>query len=173
VPRPCVTEPVTLRDMRMPADVEADWLTPTARAAVKASVRLPGSKSITNRALILAMLADEPTRIAGPLEARDTALMRAAVSALGASVEATEPAADAESVWTVTPGWRTGRARVDIGNAGTLLRFVPPTAALASADVEVSGDPATTVAAPSRSPCMATDAFAAGSSRWTPRNRRS
>jgi 3-phosphoshikimate 1-carboxyvinyltransferase len=127
--------------MRMPADVEADWLTPTALAAVKASVRLPGSKSITNRALILAMLADEPTRIAGPLEARDTALMRAAVTALGASVEATEPAAGAESVWTVTPGWRTGRARVDIGNAGTLLRFVPPTAALASADVEVSGDP--------------------------------
>jgi 3-phosphoshikimate 1-carboxyvinyltransferase len=123
--------------MRMPADVEADWLTPAAGTAVDASVRLPGSKSMTNRALILAALADEPTRIAGPLEARDTALMRAAVAALGASVDASAPEAD----WTVRPGWRTGRVQVDIGNAGTVLRFVPPAAALASADVEVSGDP--------------------------------
>ena len=121
----------------MPADVEADWLTPAAGTAVDASVRLPGSKSMTNRALILAALADGPTRIAGPLEARDTALMRAAVGALGASVDASAPGAD----WTVRPGWRTGRVQVDIGNAGTLLRFVPPAAALASADVEVSGDP--------------------------------
>jgi len=126
--------------MRMPADVEADWLTPAAEAAVSASIRLPGSKSITNRALILALLADEPTRITGPLEARDTTLMRAAVSALGAMVEAA-PEAGVETVWTVTPGWRTGAIQVDIGNAGTLLRFLPPVAALANADVEVSGDP--------------------------------
>src|SRR5215469_12483393 len=106
--------------MRMPADVEADWLTPSAAAAVSASVRLPGSKSITNRALILAVLADEPTRITGPLEARDTTLMRAAVASLGATVEVSASAADAEAVWTVTPGWRAGRVQVDIGNAGTL-----------------------------------------------------
>jgi 3-phosphoshikimate 1-carboxyvinyltransferase len=127
--------------MRMEADVEADWLTPTARAAVSASVRLPGSKSMTNRALILAILADEPTRITGPLEARDTSLMRAAVTALGASVAASPAGSGTEMAWIVTPGWRTGRVQVDIGNAGTLLRFVPPVAALASADVEVSGDP--------------------------------
>lgn len=126
--------------MRMPADVQADWLTPTAEAPVSASVRLPGSKSITNRALILAALAEEPTRITGPLEARDTALMRAAVSALGAVVEASPPDASGEVAWTVTPGWRAGRAQVDTGNAGTVLRFVPPVAALASADVEVWGD---------------------------------
>ena len=125
----------------MPADVEADWLTPSARAAVSASVRLPGSKSITNRALILALLADEPTRITGPLEARDTRLMRAAVTALGASVEASAAEAGADAAWTITPAWHTGRVQVDIGNAGTVLRFVPPAAALASADVEVSGDP--------------------------------
>jgi 3-phosphoshikimate 1-carboxyvinyltransferase len=127
--------------MRMPADVEADWLTPAAGATVSASVRLPGSKSITNRALILAALADEPTRITGPLEARDTALMRAAVTALGARVDASGPATDPEAAWTVTPGRRTGQVQIDIGNAGTLLRFVPPVAALASADVEVRGDP--------------------------------
>jgi len=127
--------------MRMPADVEADWLTPSAAVAVSARVRLPASKSITNRALILAALADGPTRIAGPLEARDTALMRAAVTALGAGVEASGPDGGAEAAWTVTPGWRTGLLQIDIGNAGTLLRFLPPVAALASADVEVSGDP--------------------------------
>ena len=125
----------------MPADVEADWLTPSAGAAVSASVRPPGSKSITNRALILAALAEEPTSITGPLEARDTRLMRDAVSALGASIEASAPGAGAQEAWTVIPGWRTGRVQVDIGNAGTLLRFVPPVAALASADIEISGDP--------------------------------
>jgi 3-phosphoshikimate 1-carboxyvinyltransferase len=127
--------------MRMPADVEADWLTPSAAAAVSARIQLPGSKSITNRALILAVLADGPTTIAGPLVARDTALMRAAVTALGARVEASGPDAGAEAAWIVTPGWRTGLLQIDIGNAGTVLRFVPPVAALASADVEVSGDP--------------------------------
>jgi 3-phosphoshikimate 1-carboxyvinyltransferase len=126
--------------MRMPVDVEASWLTPDAKAAVRATVRLPGSKSITNRALVLAVLADEPTRIAGPLEARDTALMRAAVTTLGAKVEAAA-GPDGGTDWTVTPGWGSGRALVDVGNAGTVLRFVPPIAALVSGDVEVSGDP--------------------------------
>jgi 3-phosphoshikimate 1-carboxyvinyltransferase len=127
--------------MRMPADVEAEWLTPTAAAAVSTSVPLPGSKSMTNRALILAALAAEPTRITGPLEARDTTLMRAAITALGARVEASAPDGAPETVWTITPGWRTGPLQVDVGIAGTLLRFVPPVAALASGDVEMSGDP--------------------------------
>jgi 3-phosphoshikimate 1-carboxyvinyltransferase len=127
--------------MRMPADVEADWLTPTAGSAVSSTVRLPGSKSMTNRALILAALADEPTRITGPLDARDTLLMRAAVTALGANIQASAPDAAAVASWTVTPGWRTGLVQIDTGNAGTVLRFVPPVAALATADVEVSGDP--------------------------------
>ncbi|MBO0831124.1 MAG: 3-phosphoshikimate 1-carboxyvinyltransferase, partial [Actinobacteria bacterium] len=127
--------------MQPPADAEDDWLTPAAGAAVTASVRLPGSKSITNRALILAALADEPTAIVGPLHARDSALMRAAVTALGATIEDTEYGAGRRPSWTVTPGWRSGRVRVDIGNAGTVLRFVPPVAALAASDVEFGGDP--------------------------------
>ena len=126
--------------MQMPADVEADWLTPAAGAAVSSTVRLPGSKSMTNRALILAALADDPTRVTGPLEARDTALMRAAITALGGRVEASAPEGGADAAWLVTPGWRTGRISLDTGNAGTVMRFVPPVAALASADVEVSGD---------------------------------
>jgi 3-phosphoshikimate 1-carboxyvinyltransferase len=132
--------------MKGPADVGADWLTPVALAPVDAVIRLPSSKSMTNRALVLAALADAPARIVGPLQARDTELMKAAIVALGADVVTSDPAAPAESepgqpVWTVTPGWRSDRARVDVGNAGTVLRFAPPLAALATADVDFDGDP--------------------------------
>ena len=125
-------------------DTAADWVTPSAHGPVSASVRLPGSKSMTNRALILAALAEAPTTITGPLAARDTALMTAAVTALGASVYAHGAAGDTTNgppTWTVTPGWRPGPVRVNVGNAGTVLRFVPPAAALAAADVEFYGDP--------------------------------
>jgi 3-phosphoshikimate 1-carboxyvinyltransferase len=122
------------------------WAAPAATAAVQASVPLPGSKSITNRALILAALADTPTTITGPLRARDTELMAAAISALGATVVMRDPAPAARGTadrgtWTITPGGVAGPARVDVGNAGTVLRFVPPAAALAAADVEFAGDP--------------------------------
>jgi 3-phosphoshikimate 1-carboxyvinyltransferase len=132
--------------MQVPAELASDWLAPVAHGPVDGAIRLPGSKSITNRALVLAALADAPATIVGPLQARDTDLMRAAIAALGADVVAsgqhggTGPVA-AQPVWTVTPGWRSGQLRVDVGNAGTVLRFVPPAAALATADVEFDGDP--------------------------------
>jgi 3-phosphoshikimate 1-carboxyvinyltransferase len=111
------------------------WTPPTASAPVQARLELPGSKSITNRALILAALADTPTQITRPLRARDTELMARAISALGAAVT------PAGAGWLVTPGWQDSPATVDVGNAGTVLRFVPPVAALAPADVEFRGDP--------------------------------
>ena len=128
---------------------EADWVTATAASAVQADVRLPGSKSMTNRALILAALAQEPTTIVGPLRARDTQLMTSAILALGAAVSDADGGAGAGSAngagaireaWTVTPGWTSAAAMVDVGNAGTVLRFVPPAAALAMGDVEFTGD---------------------------------
>jgi 3-phosphoshikimate 1-carboxyvinyltransferase len=116
------------------------WAPPQATAPVQASVLLPGSKSITNRALILAALASSPTLIAGPLEARDTELMAAAVQALGCSLHA--PATNGRAEWLVTPaGSGQTEGRVDVGNAGTVLRFVPPAAALADSDTEFTGDP--------------------------------
>jgi len=130
--------------MQATGQPDVDWRAPAAVTAVQASILLPGSKSITNRALILAALADGPTTIAGPLRARDTDLMAAAVTALGASIADsgdTAPAGRGRPAWTVTPGWASGEVAVDVGNAGTVLRFVPPAAALASADVEFSGDP--------------------------------
>ncbi|MDQ2874917.1 MAG: hypothetical protein M3Y33_09045, partial [Actinomycetota bacterium] len=62
------------------------WATPAATGPVAAQVTVPGSKSMTNRALILAALASGPTRITGPLRARDTGLMTGAIAALGATV---------------------------------------------------------------------------------------
>jgi 3-phosphoshikimate 1-carboxyvinyltransferase len=118
----------------------ADWAAPAASSAVDASVDLPGSKSITNRALVLAALADTPTTIIRPLRARDTDLMAGAIAALGAVVDTGGDGSRTET-WVVNPGRAAGPVRVDVGNAGTVLRFVPPMAALAASDVEFTGDP--------------------------------
>jgi len=134
-----------------------DWQAPAATGPVRARLRPPGSKSVTNRALVLAALAGSPTVITNPLRARDTLLMAAALCALGARVDdrddedsgrtdtggsaGGEDGSGAEvPAWRVTPGRLSGAATVDVGNAGTVLRFVPPVAALARADVEFRGD---------------------------------
>ena len=119
-------------------DQDSAWHAPAAVGELRAAVRLPGSKSMTNRALVLAALATGPARITGPLRARDTLLMAAALRALGAAIDTGDDAGRAD--WLVTPGRQAGVAAVDVGNAGTVLRFVPPVAALTSADVEFSGD---------------------------------
>ena len=111
------------------------WPATVAAGPVRASLRLPGSKSMTNRALVLAALADGPSIVTNPLRARDTLLMAEALTALGASLE------DDPAEWRVSPGWTTSDARVNVGNAGTVMRFVPPVAALTDAAVEFHGDP--------------------------------
>jgi 3-phosphoshikimate 1-carboxyvinyltransferase len=111
----------------------SSWDAPVARAAVHARVELPGSKSITNRALVLAALADAPSRLTAPLRARDTGLMADALRALGADIR--ERGAD----WVVTPGAFVP-GRVDAGLAGTVMRFVPPVAALADGVASFDGD---------------------------------
>ena len=97
---------------------------------------VPGSKSETNRALVLAALADGPSVVRGALESRDSALMIDALRALGAAIE---PAGDD---LLVTPPHRfQGGASIDCGLAGTVMRFVPPLAALADAPTSFTGDP--------------------------------
>ena len=115
------------------------WPAPQAPAAVDATVTVPGSKSMTNRALILAALAraqGQPAgRISGALRSRDTDLMIGALRALGVTV------AGEGSELTVGGTLDPARhARVDCGLAGTVLRFVPPLAALSTAVVEFDGD---------------------------------
>jgi 3-phosphoshikimate 1-carboxyvinyltransferase len=102
---------------------------------VDAVVGVPGSKSATNRALVLAALAAGPSTIHRPLRARDTLLMAGALRALG--VQVTDEGDD----WRVQPAALHGPASVDVGNAGTVLRFVPPVAALADGPVRFDGDP--------------------------------
>ncbi|NDU75147.1 3-phosphoshikimate 1-carboxyvinyltransferase [Actinomadura sp. DSM 109109] len=111
------------------------WSAPVAHAPVDATVPLPGSKSMTNRALILAALAEAPTCITRPLHSRDTELMADALRALGTGI------GEDYTDWQVLPGRLKGPARVDVGLAGTVMRFLPPVAALASGEVAVDGDP--------------------------------
>ncbi|MDI2128061.1 3-phosphoshikimate 1-carboxyvinyltransferase [Yinghuangia seranimata] len=115
------------------------WPAPVASAPVDAVVALPGSKSVTNRALVLAALAEGPGYVRRPLRSRDTLLMTAGLRALGVTVEDTP-----EGDWYVVPAPLTGPAQVDVGNAGTVMRFLPPLATLASGDVRFAGDPRST-----------------------------
>jgi 3-phosphoshikimate 1-carboxyvinyltransferase len=115
------------------------WTAPHTTAPVRATVTVPGSKSQTNRALVLAALAaaqgQGDSTISGALRSRDTDLMIGALSTLGLHVEG------AGSELTVSGRIVPGpNARVDCGLAGTVLRFVPPLAALADAAVEFDGD---------------------------------
>jgi 3-phosphoshikimate 1-carboxyvinyltransferase len=111
------------------------WPAPRAQGPGRAEVRLPGSKSLTNRALVLAALAEGPGVVRGALRSRDTLLMAQALEALGCAVDASA------DDWRVSPGPLTGPATVDCGLAGTVMRFVPPVAALASGPVTFDGDP--------------------------------
>jgi len=118
------------------------WSAPFAASAVRGTVSVPGSKSITNRAFILAALSRQPTRIRRPLLARDCRLMLAALEALGIAVErsASDLADGATDTVTITPAPLSGPADIDCGLAGTVMRFVPPMAALATGRISFDGD---------------------------------
>jgi 3-phosphoshikimate 1-carboxyvinyltransferase len=111
------------------------WAAPYAHGPVRADLSLPGSKSLTNRALVLATLADGPSVVRRALRSRDTSLMAAALTALGAAIDTSG------DDWSVVPGRLAGDAHVDCGLAGTVTRFVPPVAGLARGDIAFDGDP--------------------------------
>ena len=110
------------------------WPAPTPAGPVTATVSLPGSKSLTNRALVLAAIADGPSSVRRALRSRDTELMARALTALGVTVDT-----DGDD-WTVTPRDLRGPADIDCGLAGTVMRFVPPVAALATGAIRFEGD---------------------------------
>ncbi|MBE1877367.1 3-phosphoshikimate 1-carboxyvinyltransferase [Myceligenerans pegani] len=118
------------------------WAAPTAVGPLDSTVEVPGSKSLTNRLLVLAALADGPGTLRGALRSRDADLMIAGLRALGADV--TE--GDAPSTLHVVPATApvTG-ADIDCGLAGTVMRFLPSVAALAAGPVRFDGDPAARV----------------------------
>ena len=110
---------------------------------VEAFVVIPGSKSVTNRALILAAQADSPSILRRPLVSRDSELMVAGLRALGVGIEEKNVTTNGveELQWIITPAPLRGGVKVDVGNAGTVMRFLPPLAALATGDVAFDGDP--------------------------------
>ena len=119
------------------------WPAPRATRPLDAVVDVPGSKSLTNRYLVLAALADSPTTLRSPLHSRDSALMIEGLRALGVVIEEL-PGGDL----LITPPTRlegtaslSGDTKVDSGLAGTVMRFVPPLAALADGPVTIDGDP--------------------------------
>ena len=116
------------------------WPAPYRGAsAVSATVTIPGSKSVTNRALILAAQASGPSILRKPLVSRDSELMSDGLRALGIHISSDEDNLG-ESSWKVTPSALRGPARIDVGNAGTVMRFLPPLAALAHGDITFDGD---------------------------------
>jgi 3-phosphoshikimate 1-carboxyvinyltransferase len=134
--------------MHLDNNQDRTWASPAASEPVSARVQLPASKSVTNRALVLAALSDGPSVIANPLRARDTALAAGALRALGSEITADPEITpgseniDSRTSWRVTPGHPSpgSAVSVDLGNAGTVMRFVPGLAALTSATVTFDGD---------------------------------
>ncbi len=121
------------------------WPAPRAAGPLDAVVAVPGSKSLTNRYLVVAALAERPSLLRAPLISRDTTLMVAGLRALGARITEGGAEDDPEGLaagdWLVHPGPVTGGGRVDCGLAGTVMRFLPPVAALAAEPVAFDGDP--------------------------------
>lgn len=115
-----------------------NWAAPRATAALGAVVPIPGSKSLTNRELVLAALSDRPSVIHRPLRSRDTSLMVDALAQLG--VACLDSVREGSDIIQVTPAQLTGNVTIDCGLAGTVMRFVPPLAALANGSVTFDGD---------------------------------
>lgn len=124
------------------AEAIPHWPAPAGDAPLAARVALPGSKSLTGRELILAALADGPGVLRAPLHSRDSALMIDALRALGTGIEEVPSAHRFGADLRVTPAAElTGSTSIACGLAGTVMRFVPPLAALALGPVAFDGDP--------------------------------
>jgi len=118
------------------ATLPVAWTAPTARGPVTATVRLPGSKSMTARALVLAAISVGTSTLHYPLRARDTELMAGALRAMGTHVSSV-----GDAQWLVRARPLAGPAHVDVGLAGTVMRFLPAVAGLADGPVSFDGDP--------------------------------
>ena len=117
------------------------WPAPVAERELAASVRLPGSKSLTNRELVLSALASGPSLLRAPLHSRDTALMIEALRSLGTVIEEVPGDGGYGPDLRITPADELmGGTSIECGLAGTVMRFLPPVAALALGPVAFDGD---------------------------------
>lgn len=118
-----------------------DWTPPTrAPLPLRAAVRVPGSKSLTNRALLVAALAAGPTTLTHALFSDDSRHFVNALSALGFAVE-TDP--ERQTIAVIGLGGRipATRAELFIGNAGTAARFLTAMLTLGQGDYVLDGEP--------------------------------
>ena len=121
-----------------------NWPAPfRGKIPVDVRVVIPGSKSVTNRALILAAQAEGTSKLRRPLVSRDSELMMGGLKALGLTITESLEKVNGESelIFNVSGGQLKGPAKIDVGNAGTVMRFLPPLAALATGVIEFDGDP--------------------------------
>ncbi len=124
-----------------PAGEAGPWPAPRAVGPLHARLRLPGSKSLTNRELVLSALATGPSLLRAPLHSRDTTLMVEALRTLGVSIVEVPGDGGFGPDLLVTPGELVG-GFINCGLAGTVMRFLPPVAALALGPVAFDGDEA-------------------------------
>ncbi|MDY0909057.1 3-phosphoshikimate 1-carboxyvinyltransferase [Microbacterium sp. CFBP9034] len=117
----------------------APWRAPVAAGPLHATVTVPGSKSLTNRELILAALADGPSRLCAPLHSDDSSRMIQALQALGVGIEFEPGNGRFGDDIIVTPVWPLrGDTEVDCGQAGTVMRFVAGLGGFARGDVTMT-----------------------------------
>lgn len=127
-------------DSLAPRDDAGPWRAPLASGPLSARLTLPGSKSLTNRELVLAALADGPSTLRRPLHSRDTALMVEGLRNLGVGIVEVPGDGEFGPDLRITPGELLGSS-IDGGLAGTVMRFLPIVAALALGPTSVDGDP--------------------------------
>jgi len=121
-----------------PPLVQGPYAAPTIDGAVHATLTIPGSKSLTNRELIIAAIADGPGRLIAPLHSDDSRRMVDALRTLGVGIDEVESDGEFGPDLVVTPAPLAGGATIDCGQAGTVMRFIAPLAGLASADVHLT-----------------------------------
>ena len=121
-----------------PTPVQGVYVAPSITDSVHATVTIPGSKSLTNRELIIAAIADGPGRLIAPLHSDDSRRMVDALIALGVGIEEVEGEGEFGPDLVITPAKLIGGTTVDCGQAGTVMRFVAPLAGLAQHDVHLT-----------------------------------
>ncbi|HCS60800.1 MAG TPA: 3-phosphoshikimate 1-carboxyvinyltransferase [Microbacterium sp.] len=121
-----------------PSPARGAYIAPAATAAVHATLTIPGSKSLTNRELIIAAIADGPGRLVGPLHSDDSQRMIEALRSLGVSIEEVPGEGEFGPDLMITPAPLRGGGTVDCGQAGTVMRFIAPLAGLAAEDVHIT-----------------------------------
>lgn len=121
-------------------DAQSVWNAPVAHGPLDATVHIPGSKSLSNRYLVLAALGREPVTLEGLLRSRDTELMMSALTQLGVTCKTDD---EDETIVTVIPPQTrqfAGNTSIYCGLAGTVMRFVPALALYADGPVHFDGD---------------------------------